>query len=811
MALSLFTAMGVVTLAEGEEYDAAAEGFSLTTADANGKKAARFKETLTEDEVYDLYQGNFNDDNTGWHNSEGKYEPDWSNCTYYIHDTSKLLTTGDDLVIGGYWCTAASSDLPMNALPIDFDIDLNGEKEISGVKIEATGNFGYVKAYEVYTFDGENWTLEKSGTGGQKLITASFGSNIATSKVRIRVTDTTRRTNGSASRFAADMPAYFGVSRLAVLKGASIETVAWETEPAVTEFYSSAGGSATGAPGNLFDGKIFDSGSVWATGNYGSEGTNTESGANSAYFTVDLGKEYEFSAVRLYGRFGMWGQCMEKGNLYVSDNGTEWSAPIEHIDSLSASDTRLSDEGTPSPKYASSGDMYTDMRLTMSGNKYNVTARYIKVEVTKTPWPQWQSQELLLVAPSAALETKPASFFKKPDKSNGYKTDEIIDWETEPAVTEFYASNGAGLSLANDKNLFDYDVRISGDVWGAPSFGSDGANLNGANSAYFTVDLGKEYEFSAVRLFGRFAMWGQAMEMGSLCISPDGKVWSKAFAHADTAGQSQKYTTADKSLFTVEYKSTGDIYTDMKANDKNLKTRYIRVEATKTPWGQWHMQELMLVKPDESKDTLTAEEATAFYAEEAEKVIALIDAIGEVTAGSGDKIRAARKAYDALEPYSKTLVNNYDTLTAAEAAYQEFQIGDINERIAALPDESGLSYDYAEEISSLKDTYDALSDENKAKITGADKLEKLAEAIKGFSFTLDLSSAAANYSGLMNARFTVPGDKTVTAVTYSGTDYTAEAGFVTSQTEGGKTVITLLAAMHGATTAHGTRTPSADF
>ena len=792
MALSLFTAMGVVTLAEGEEYDAAAEGFSLTTADANGKKAARFKETLTEDEVYDLYQGNFNDDNTGWHNSEGTYEGDWSKCTYYIHDTSKLLTTGDDLVIGGYWCTAASSDLPMNALPIDFDIDLNGVKEISGVKIEATGNFGYVKAYEVYTFDGENWTLQKSGTGGQKLITASFGSNVATSKVRIRVTDTTRRTNGSASRFAADMPAYFGVSRLAVLKGASIETVAWETEPAVTEFYSSAGGSASGAPGNLFDGKIFDSGSVWAAGNYGSDGTNTESGANSAYFTVDLGKEYEFSAVRLYGRFGMWGQCMEKGNLYVSDNGTDWSAPIEHIDSLSASDTSLSDEGTPSPKYASSGDMYTDMHLTMSGNKYNVTARYIKVEVTKTPWPQWQSQELLLVAPSDALETKPASFFKKPDKSNGYKTDEIIDWETEPAVTEFSASNGAGLSLTNDKNLFDYDVRISGDVWGAPSFGSDGANLNGANSAYFTVDLGKEYEFSAVRLFGRFAMWGQAMEMGSLYISPDGKTWSKAFAHADTAGQSQKYTTADKSLFTVEYKSTGDIYTDMKANDKNLKARYIRVEATKTPWGQWHMQELMLVKPDESKDTLTAEEATAFYAEEAEKVIALIDAIGEVTAESGEKIRAARKAYDALEPYSKTLVNNYDTLTAAEAAYQEFQIGDINERIAALPDESGLSYDYAEEISSLKDTYDALSDENKAKITGADKLEKLAEAIKGFSFTLDLSSAAANYSGLMNARFTVPGDKTVTAVSYSGTDYTAQAGFVTSQTEGGKTVITLL-------------------
>ena len=50
-------------------------------------------------------------------------------------------------------------------------------------------------------------------------------------------------------------------------------------------------------------------------------------------------------------------------------------------------------------------------------------------------------------------------------------------------------------------------------------------------------------------------------------------------------------------------------------------------------------------------------------------VEALIDAIGEVTAESGDTIDAARKAYDALTDGQKALVSNYETLTAAEEAY----------------------------------------------------------------------------------------------------------------------------------------------
>lgn len=58
----------------------------------------------------------------------------------------------------------------------------------------------------------------------------------------------------------------------------------------------------------------------------------------------------------------------------------------------------------------------------------------------------------------------------------------------------------------------------------------------------------------------------------------------------------------------------------------------------------------------------------------ADKVIALIDAIGEVTLKSGDAIRAAREAYNGLSDAQKELVTNYQTLVDAEKAYDELPV-----------------------------------------------------------------------------------------------------------------------------------------
>ena len=46
-----------------------------------------------------------------------------------------------------------------------------------------------------------------------------------------------------------------------------------------------------------------------------------------------------------------------------------------------------------------------------------------------------------------------------------------------------------------------------------------------------------------------------------------------------------------------------------------------------------------------------------------------IDAIGEVTAASGDLIAAARASYDALSDSQKSYVTKYQQLADSEAAY----------------------------------------------------------------------------------------------------------------------------------------------
>ena len=58
---------------------------------------------------------------------------------------------------------------------------------------------------------------------------------------------------------------------------------------------------------------------------------------------------------------------------------------------------------------------------------------------------------------------------------------------------------------------------------------------------------------------------------------------------------------------------------------------------------------------------------------EAQKVIDLIDAIGEVTLSSGPAITRAENAFNALTAGQKALVTNYSKLTAARSKYEQLQ------------------------------------------------------------------------------------------------------------------------------------------
>ena len=120
-----------------------------------------------------------------------------------------------------------------------------------------------------------------------------------------------------------------------------------------------------------------------------------------------------------------------------------------------------------------------------------------------------------------------------------------------------------------------------------------------------------------------------------------------------------------------------------------------------------------------------AEEAYAAMVDAAAAKAAedLIDAIGEVTVDSGDAIKAARAAYDALTDTQKELVKNYEKLTAAEEAYTALVDAAAAKAVDDLIDAIGeVTVDSGDAIKAARAAYDALTDTQKELVKNYEKL-----------------------------------------------------------------------------------------
>ena len=101
----------------------------------------------------------------------------------------------------------------------------------------------------------------------------------------------------------------------------------------------------------------------------------------------------------------------------------------------------------------------------------------------------------------------------------------------------------------------------------------------------------------------------------------------------------------------------------------------------------------------------------------------LIDAIGEVTLDSGDAIDAARTAYDKLPEAKKALVDNYEKLTAAEEAYTALVDAAAAKAVDDLIDAIGeVTADSGDAIKAARAAYDALTDTQKELVKSYEKL-----------------------------------------------------------------------------------------
>lgn len=128
---------------------------------------------------------------------------------------------------------------------------------------------------------------------------------------------------------------------------------------------------------------------------------------------------------------------------------------------------------------------------------------------------------------------------------------------------------------------------------------------------------------------------------------------------------------------------------------------------------------------DNYEKLTAAEEAYAAMvdAAAARAVDDLIDAIGEVTVDSGDAITAAREAYDALTDTQKELVKNYEKLTAAEETYAALVDAAAAKAVDDLIDAIGeVTADSGDAIKAARAAYDALTDTQKELVKNYEKL-----------------------------------------------------------------------------------------
>lgn len=119
--------------------------------------------------------------------------------------------------------------------------------------------------------------------------------------------------------------------------------------------------------------------------------------------------------------------------------------------------------------------------------------------------------------------------------------------------------------------------------------------------------------------------------------------------------------------------------------------------------------------------------------QKAKEVEALIDAIGTVTADSGEKIEAARAAYEALSYVARAEVSNYDTLTEAEAAFKALAdtAKAAEEAVAELEEYAGELLDSCEE--GCKADIEAIASDAKDAVAQAkdtDEIHRIVEEAK---------------------------------------------------------------------------------
>lgn len=588
LTVGTFAAESVRTFA-ADEWDAVTYGFMAEAFEKRGLGATKSPSPGLGVNFFAKSWVEGYDDSLIWNVVDGN--------GYEIYKKTNQLTqkTGVDRMFGGNWIGAVNADVPFCQFPINIDVDLNGKRDISGVRIyKAATNNGYIKGYKVYVnYGGQDngWHYIYSGNTSSKAdLTADFGFNVTAAKVRISVTDISRTTqsaitsSGGEYTIPAGTPIYFFIDGVTVLKqredykNATVEQKDDEIAIDAAKLTGYQGGKVSEGIKQLMDGNI---------------GKKVILNGNT---TLDFGQQVTFSGFRYYPHVGATANDVVKsfgidgGVKIYSKLGDEGSA-----DTLLANAERISLSKADIDYTAADGGTDYTQPIDVDFGK-NVTARGINFNI-------WHVPGIIEAASPYAGEIR---LLAAKDYSHGYALkDDVIEFGVTPEVIDKGASKaGAGFVWNNPSCLFDGVIPIKDGDFGIDknsstyyvgfgTYGADAGFMSG-EKAWLTIDLKQETEFSAVRLFGRMCYAMSPTDV-NLYFSNDNEKWTLASHNTDSL-------TNKKIDDMFCYTKSGDIYTDMKPNDGendySVRARYIKIEILKAGNSDYAtLSEIMLVKP----------------------------------------------------------------------------------------------------------------------------------------------------------------------------------------------------------------------
>lgn len=130
----------------------------------------------------------------------------------------------------------------------------------------------------------------------------------------------------------------------------------------------------------------------------------------------------------------------------------------------------------------------------------------------------------------------------------------------------------------------------------------------------------------------------------------------------------------------------------------------------------------------------------------AQETIVLIDKIGEVTLSSEEAINSARNAYETLTEDQKYYVTNINTLTSSEEYLASLKDAKIkaDELIILIDNIGEVSLEKEEEIVNARNIYDSLIDAGKEFVTNIDKLISAENVVNDIKTAGEVTSAIEN-------------------------------------------------------------------